>query len=98
VHLDSILAINFNSSIATSRNAVANSLNRVMQQQQILLDNIQAQQQIVLTPICANNNSFNTTVLHEVLEKEVNDIYLNTLAKGILGFYIRRIRKRGFIE
>ncbi|WMX13758.1 T9SS type A sorting domain-containing protein [Aureispira sp. CCB-E] len=85
-HLDSLLGINFNSTIATNRNGVANNLGRVMQQQQVFLDNIETQQQIVLTPICTNNNSFNTTVLHEVLEKEVNDIYLNTLAKGILEF------------
>lgn len=85
-HLDSILAINFNRSIVNTRNAVANSLSRVMQQQQILLDNLQVQQQTVLTPICANNNSFSTIVLHEVLEKEVNNIYLNTLAKGVLEF------------
>ncbi|WMX17541.1 T9SS type A sorting domain-containing protein [Aureispira sp. CCB-E] len=85
-HLDSILADNFNTLTAIARNSVANSLSRAMQQQQILLDNIETQRQVILTPICANNNSFNTTVLHEVLEKEVNDFYLNTLAKGILEF------------
>jgi hypothetical protein len=55
-------------------NRVANRLSQAMQQQAIV------------TPICTNNNSFSTIVLHEVLEKEVNNIYLNTLAKGILEF------------
>lgn len=77
---------------------MANRLSQSMQQEQLLLNNMNGQQQGILAPVCANNNAFNTAVLHEALEKEVNDIYLNTLAKGILGFYIRRIRKWGFIE
>jgi hypothetical protein len=85
-NLDSILAINFNRSIAATRNGVANRLSQTMQQEQLLLNNMNGQQQGILAPVCTNNNAFNTIVLHEVLEKEVNDIYLNTLAKGILEF------------
>jgi hypothetical protein len=85
-NIDSMLAINFNSTIAATRNRVANRLSQAMQQEQLLLNNLNGQQQAILAPVCTNNNAFNTVVLHEVLEKDVNEIYLNTLAKGILEF------------
>jgi len=47
---------------------------------------LNSQQQTTLVPVCNTNNGYNTVVTHELLEKEVNTVYLNTLAKGILSF------------
>jgi hypothetical protein len=84
--LDSILAINYNNATANIRNNVANDLSLIMQQQEVFLNNLNTQQQAALVPICNVNSGFSTIVTHELLEKEVNTIYLNTLAKGILSF------------
>lgn len=84
--LDSILAITYNSNTANTRMGLAQQLINVSNQRQNLLATINSQQQASLTPICNMNNSFNTIVKHELFEQQVNDIYLNTVAKGIMTY------------
>ncbi|BDS14738.1 T9SS type A sorting domain-containing protein [Aureispira anguillae] len=85
-YVDSLLVQNYTANLTTTRNAIAHRLSAAMPQQQTLLDNLNRRQQNALMPICANNNAFSTVALYERMEKEVNEIYFNTLAKGILTF------------
>lgn len=85
-YVDSLLVGNYTTNLTVTRNAIAHRLSAAMQQQQTLLDNLNTRQQNALMPICANTNAFSAVALHETMEKEVNEIYFNTLAKGILTF------------
>lgn len=84
--LDSLLAMNFSSSIASTRTALAQQYQQARNQQQTYLDNLHQQRQTAIAPICNTNSSFSTNVLHEQLEQQVNTIYLNTIAVGIFSF------------
>ncbi|WP_264791982.1 T9SS type A sorting domain-containing protein [Aureispira anguillae] len=84
--LDSMLAVNYNINTANTRTNFTQQLITVSNQRQALLSNVNNQQQASLTPICNVNNSISTIVKHELFEQQVNDIYLNTVAKGILEY------------
>jgi len=95
--LDSILCINYNTITQNQRSSVANQLSVLTQQQQVFLANLEASRQSDLVIAKATNSSFITTVLHEQLEKQVNEIYLSTLALGIAGFTASQITELQFI-
>ena len=85
-HFDAILCNNYSNSVCALRMALATDFNTIIEQHDLFLANLQATQQAALVPIQATNSSFVTPVLHEELEKQVNDIYINTLEKGINDF------------
>ncbi len=84
--LDSLLNLSYSNSIASSRSNLGILLASTLEQQEIFLNNILTQQQLSIAPITLNNSTFISSVLHEELEKQVNDIYLNTFGKGIVDF------------
>ncbi len=86
VSLDSILGINFTNSLASQRKLLAIDFANTLEQSELLIQQIQIQQQADITPICNINSGFVTAALHEELEKQVNTIYMNTLAQGINNF------------
>jgi len=85
-NLDSILAFNYSSNVVSSRMNFAQQLTTISNQRKNLLLNINHQQQTSLSPICSMNNSFSTIVKHELFEQQINSVYLNTIAKGILKY------------
>ena len=89
--LDSLLATGYNNTTATTRNSIAQQYQQAKVQQQTYLDNLHQQQQTAVSPICNANSSFSTNVLHEQLEQQVNTIYLNTIARGIMNFQTQQL-------
>lgn len=89
--LDSTLCVNYTTVTANKRTALVNNLSTTLQQEQAFLNNLSIQQQTALIPVLNANNGFNTAITHEFLEKEVNNIYLNTLARGKLSFSSRQL-------
>lgn len=84
--LDSMLYANYDTITRNLRTALATDFGNIMQQHQAFLTVLNTNQQNALMPIQTANIGFTTYALHEDLEKQVNDIYLQTLALGIAEF------------
>lgn len=85
-YLDSAYTANPDTTTAQQRSLVVDAAINNLQQQQQIIDIHQANSQILLTAIDNQNAALVTTISPEEIEKQVNDIYLKTVAQNSLDF------------